>query len=479
MIWRLFKERKNELILAAIIFGVVIFSLQTLTTKPRLWTDEGLSIELARNFLFYGRLDLMTAPMEFSGRPFLLQSTGYPLTLLLAGFLKLFGVNLVSARIFALLLMIVFLVSVWWFVKKIFGVKHAFIVILLLATFAPFYGIGRCATGEVVGSIFLLPGLYYLLYKNKIFLGGLIVGLAVAAKPSVYLLVGPAILVVFLIEWRGFWPKSLKFIAGLIPAMALWVGLNIPSLAAWQAIFNFYKNPFGRISIVASTLSNLANWPHSTTLIYFSVLFLIFLAALLWDKDFFKSNKNLFIFISAYVVLAGLYFLKSPGWLRYLVVAQFLIFTILSPAGEAIINKWVFPEIFWLKNKKWIFYGFFAFLIMAQTVHLAIGADMFYSRASTETVDFLNRQGRDKTIGLVNAMEIGGLILSEKKYQLVNSLLGLPTLGEDFLTFDASRLPVLVVAAPSETILARRQNIIAEFYELIFNNEKYHVYVRR
>ena len=61
-----------EILLAAVILGVLIFSLPTLTTKPKLWSDEALSIELAQNFLFYGHLDLAVAPGEFSGAPYLL-----------------------------------------------------------------------------------------------------------------------------------------------------------------------------------------------------------------------------------------------------------------------------------------------------------------------------------------------------------------------------------------------------------------------
>ena len=85
--------RKHSACLALflILYCAVFFSLPALVTKPRLWADEAKTIELAKNFLKFGKLDIETAPGEFSGYQHLLQSTGYPLTVPLAGFFKIFG----------------------------------------------------------------------------------------------------------------------------------------------------------------------------------------------------------------------------------------------------------------------------------------------------------------------------------------------------------------------------------------------------
>lgn len=477
------KKYKNELFLAVVILGVALFSLSTLTTKPRFWTDEGLSIELARNFTSFGRLDLMVEPGIFSGTPFLLQSTGYPMTLPLALFFKIAGVGPWQARVYALAIMLVFLLVVYFFVKNIFGARHAGLSLLLLATFASFYGSGRCVTGEVLGFIFLLVGLYAILYKDKFFLGGLLVGLAIAAKPSVYLMAAPAIMLVFLLDWRGFWQRALRFCAGIAPAAILWVFLSIPDVFltdAWLKILNFYKNPFGQVSIIDSVVVNLISWPHSTTLIYFSFLFLAVLATIFWDKKFFAANRRLFIFITAYVVLSFAYFLKSPGWLRYLAAAEFLILMILAPVAQSIINKFGQSRIgFFAKNKNRLFYGAILLLALIQGIHLNTKSDLFYSTATTDTVNFLNKEPEGKTIGLSNSIDVGGLILSDKKYQILSTLTGLPALGPDFLAFEPRRLPDLVVAGSEDAILAAHKGVIGEFYNLIYDNGKYNIYAKK
>src|SRR3989339_674861 len=248
-----FRKYFFELMLVLIILGVLIFSFSTLTTKPRLWTDEGLSIELARDFLLYGKLDVVSSPGVFSDVPFLLQSTGYPMTIMLAVFFKIFGFGLVQARLFALALMIILLILVYWFTKKQFGKTNALLAVFLIATFAPFYGNGRCITGEILGFIFLLFGLNYFLDRRRLWLGGLFLGLAVMTKPSVYLLIIPAVLIVLLIEKRQFFFQAFKLLTGMLPAAFLWIIICLPSFfdtKSWLSIINFYRNPFYPLSTV-------------------------------------------------------------------------------------------------------------------------------------------------------------------------------------------------------------------------------------
>ena len=61
MITNFFKNRKS-LLLSAILLFVVIFSFSHLTTRPKLWYDEGLDMEMARNFRD-------TNLLKFSGKP--------------------------------------------------------------------------------------------------------------------------------------------------------------------------------------------------------------------------------------------------------------------------------------------------------------------------------------------------------------------------------------------------------------------------
>src|SRR3989344_5117223 len=43
------------------------FVLSALTSRPPLWYDEGMNIELARNFADIGKLDIAIAPGDYTG----------------------------------------------------------------------------------------------------------------------------------------------------------------------------------------------------------------------------------------------------------------------------------------------------------------------------------------------------------------------------------------------------------------------------
>ena len=69
-------------------------------------------------------------PDQFSGIPYLIQSTGYPLTVSLAAVFSFFGFDLAIARIFMLALMAVFLIALFYSAKIVRRWKcHSFIAI--------------------------------------------------------------------------------------------------------------------------------------------------------------------------------------------------------------------------------------------------------------------------------------------------------------------------------------------------------------
>jgi len=477
-----------ELMLAAIILAVVIFSLSTLTTKPRLWTDEALSIELARNFSSSGRLDLAVEPGVFSGVPYLLQSTGYPMTIALAGFFKIFGFGLVQARLFALALMVILLITVYWFVKKLFGKAQALWGVLLIATFASFYGNGRCVTGEILGFIFLIPGLYFLFYppeendRLKIFgpwrfWAGIFLGLAIVTKPSVYLMILPAVLIALIFLKREFFSRAFSVLIGMAPAALLWIILNVPNFFApepWTKILNFYKNPYAPLSISDNVFSNFAGLLENTTLIYFLGLLAIIFWAVLKKGDFFKQHKGLLIFFAGYSALAIIYFFKSPGWLRYLMAVELLTFIILAPALGVILSSLNFKNSRFA-NKANLLAAAMFFLAVFQTWHLFTRADIFYSDSYARVAGFVEARLEGKTVGIYNALPIACLISPENRLQMTDVMIGLPTLGKDFLAA-GSQWPDFVIASLKEPLFIARENAVKEKYELVYSSGGYDVF---
>ena len=196
-----FNKYAVALVCLMAIIWVLFFSFKTLTTKPRLWTDESVSLEMARNFSLFGKLDIAVRPGVFSGQTALFQSTGYPVTLPLALFFKIFGFGPVEARLYMIIWMVLLLLLLIFFIKQSFGAPYIAWPVLFIASLAPFYANGRCATGEIPGFIFLLLGAYFLWYSDhKPFISGLFFGLAIVAKPSVYLLLLPALFISLFIE---------------------------------------------------------------------------------------------------------------------------------------------------------------------------------------------------------------------------------------------------------------------------------------
>ncbi len=195
------KKNYPIIILAAVFAFVIIFCLTNLTTKPKLWIDEGLNIEVSRNFLLFGKLNVLTAPGIFVEQPYAVSASGYALTVPLAVFFNFFGFGLFQARFFMMLWLLIAVAAIYLVARSFFGSLTAIFAASLIATFDPFYSNGLTVMGEIPWFVFLLCGLFFLAKKENYLLTGLFFGLAAATKPSIYLLLLPAFFVhVFILK---------------------------------------------------------------------------------------------------------------------------------------------------------------------------------------------------------------------------------------------------------------------------------------
>ena len=183
-------------LLIIILVFVIIFCFSNLTSRPKLWFDEGLNMELAHNFLMFGKLDVSTAPGVFTGAAYAIGTNGFPLTIPLSVVYSIFGFGFEQTRIYMLCWIIAVLLSLYYVIKYFFGNKKALITVALVATFAPFYGNGLTAFGEIPGFFFLIWGLFLLVKTQPRYLqNGLFFGLASASEGALYLLLFPSFLV--------------------------------------------------------------------------------------------------------------------------------------------------------------------------------------------------------------------------------------------------------------------------------------------
>lgn len=399
------KQYYLGLFIVAVLLVVTFSSLSVLTTWPRLWVDEAKDIELARGFWNAGKLDIEIAPGQFSGVANLLQSTGYPVTVPLAAVFKLFGYGIEQARAYMLLWMVISILVIFFVARIFLGDANAIFSVLLIATFASFYDNGRAVVGEIPGFVFLLLGLYFWLHKGSYYMSGLLLGLSVVSKPSVFTWVVPAFLLVLAVERSGFVAKIFKIGSGAVFALLVWAFLvleNVFSLSSWSSILSFYSNPYETSSLLNNFITNLSNVPYSTTLIYFGGLFTLVFVARLFSRE--ERVALLYNFVIIYGVFAFIYYLRSPGWLRYIIAAELLILLLLPHAISLVVARLkLFFSLDGLNNH-YFATGFLVIFLIVQVAHLFTSADIFFSDSEVKLRDYVDKEFPTESIATLNSV---------------------------------------------------------------------------
>ena len=451
----------HNILVFCIISIVVIVSVQRLTTWPRIFYDEGITIEIARNFQLFGVLDIATAPGEFTDVPYITGSNGFPVTLPLALFFKLFGFGLTQARIYSLIWLIIFLSAVYLFAKKLWGRTNALSALLLIVAFAPVYDSGRRILGEMPGFIFLLAGLLFLLIKHKPLIAGIFFGLATVSKPSIYLLIAPAFIISAIFINNDLRKKIIPILIGMSPSLILWVFFAFPnplSIETWSQILIFYQNPAASASLFGNFTHNISLFLYHTTLIYFSLIsiFIAYITVKLrrpFRADLFLS------FLVPYGILLLLYFLKSPGWLKYLLPLQLFILMALPEYIQSALAKF---------NKKRYYHTIVTVLVLLQGVQLLFFSNITNPTSEPENiVKFL--LGNPGTVGIINSPHIASFIPAERKFHYLTQN-DLVIVGNNPLDLPTAELPKFLVIPSGfddSRPFSEKQKKNLEYYNLI------------
>jgi len=430
--------------IVAVALGSSIFfiiSLVYLTSWPAFWFDESIAFQIARNAALHGVFDVGVAPGQFAPYALMIGANGYPLTLPLSLVFDLFGITLSIARATMLIWCIGFIGLVFWFMRKYFGTYGAVGSSLLILSFSSFFAEGRTVTGEMPGFFFLLLGLTALL-SSAPFLAGLLLGLAAAAKPSLYLLLFiPAVADAFISRQpkKG---KHLLFGAlGYAISTSLFFFLTTPLPVPhgfFAELLAYYRNPFGSTSLVSNILNNIAHPASISTYAYFGILGILVLFALgyLSWKDL--AQRRIWWFLGITSVISLIYFLRSPGWLRYLFPLEISVLLLISPALIALGKRFV------LSPK----YAFFAvsILILLQAYVWFFHADISRSNAPLQVATYISAELRPlDRVGVINAPTITALVSSDRTYQYISIMTGIPPFGVNPLSLPFAELPKLIV----------------------------------
>lgn len=452
------------IILGVIIAFTLFISLRTLTSQPRYFFDEAGVVETAHSFATNGKLDIMVSPNTFSGYPHLFNATGYTVSLPLAFIFKISHVSLISGRLMMTLWLVIAILSIWYIVSRFWNPKTGLYASALVASFAPFYGNGMQIMGEVPGFVFLIWGLYQLFYKQNFKFTGLLFGLSAISKPSIYglLLVSFLIYLVFFENDRL--QKLKDFIIGCVGPMTLFFILIMPhifSLKPWFEIINLYRNPYDSPSLLHNIILNIQTYWHHSTIVYFGFLII----GIVWlvfknYRSIDPVSRKLYTFSLIYIAFLAFYFLRSPGWFRYLFPLELLTLIFLYP-------------ILSISKKRLGFYVAIC-LILLNIGQLFLFRGDVKDTSPQDTASYITNL--NQSVGIINALEVSSLMPTEKRYQIVKYV-GVPELGINPLLFKGtSKTKIIVFKSADNPMVVPYQNILDVYYQPLNQIGSYRIY---
>lgn len=445
------------IILAITLFFSLYSPLGSIEATPKFWRDEAIPFEVARTLVELGTLDIVVAPGVVAERPYLTHATGFPVTVPLAGVFKIFGVGVFQSRLYMLGWIIATITTLFFVVRSFFGLRAAIVGTLLVTTFSPFYANGKTSTGEIPGFLFLTLALYFL-YNNKrkrYMLGGFFLALAAVTKPSIYLLVFPAyFLQRMFFDRTSFIYSMFKVALGAVPIILLWIYIILPqpfAPASWHTMIELYRNPFNESSLLSRFPS--AVWPLLThsTIIYFTLL--SFLAALAYQRKSFQDGGRHFAhFVFFYGAACVIYFLRSPGWLRFLLPFELFVLVLAYPSLKNLFKK-----------NRLLPTGLIAFLLLAQVINFFFYSNIYSSTENIDVAYFINTKllaDGKSTIGIIYSPTVAALISPHQKYQ-ITTIGGANTfLGQNPLSLPPESLPTYIFGSSEEYT-----GVLTQYYE--------------
>ena len=403
-----------------LIAGYAVFVFSNLTSYPRLWLDEGFKMQLARNFAETGKVALQFEPGQFEYSVHN-ASTGWPVAVGLGVFFKLFGVSFATARTFAALTLIGFLIAVWLLVKNKWGSLPALLSLLLLITYAPLYANGKMILAELPGLLFLSSAFYFLVTRYSLLVASVFFGLFAATKLSFAATFLPAL---FLGLVWAVWKKQLELKQAIytfiIPCL---VALPTVYMSLAAKIGSQLVNPYGQVSIWQGVFDNLKLFLTHSTLWHLLFLLLVvgWQALVLWRK----GNQNwLIVTLTSYALLVTGYWLLSPGVFRYLLplILMLLILLPMALLETGFLGKHGFLLI--------------ALLIIAQGYHFSTSASISHGSDYLKFEQYMrdNPIEANKSVGIINSPFAPVLVPLENTTQFVR--IDAITEGKNVLTTD-------------------------------------------
>src|SRR3989344_312974 len=386
-----------------------------LVGTPKLWLEGGSVVEAARGFLDLGRFDAVVAPNVLLGKPYYVNTPGFPVAASLAAMFKLFGVGVLQVRIVALLWLLAAVVVMCVVWKSFFGARAAFLGTLLVVTFASFYGAGKTMSGEVPGFLWMLLSLFSLYKKQNFGWGGFFAALSLVTKPSMFLFLAPVLALEFALYERPFWRSAVRAALGALPVIVVWLFVMFPNIASpdsWQGAATIYQNHYPEPAALASLSGFLGAVLHPT-FIYFMLFFSVLIVARFCGRFVTSSEVRLVNAALLYGAVALIYFLRSPGWFRYLLGLSLLLLLFVPVLLDRLI-PWV--RQVWRDGALYLL-AIFQIAVFFFFSNIRSGLEV---PALAQYLDERILQESGVTVGVVDAVQVSAFVPSDKKFSIIH-----------------------------------------------------------
>lgn len=432
---------KLEILCLVSIFLFVAFaSIYKLKESPAFWIDEGYVLQASKNLALHGVEELQVSPGVFVSAYSI--SIGFPVIAPIALSFKLFGFGLLQARAVMVLYILAFCMVSYALIRALFGTRTALWSLLALSSYAALYGNGRAVLGEVPGLFFLMLTFFFLLRLEKskftdmyaYALAGLVAGLCCVTKP-IFILMLPAVGIVYLVRYRRIplrWDGiAVAFLLFVIPVI-LWVHSQFGNDTSLSQVLNFFINPQDSDFSVAIP-ENIKRFFTELTPVYTLALTGVWGIALYIRRKI-ASTTEFTAF--AFCVLVMLAYLRTPGWYRYIFLANTVALVFLAPAILTLYEKGS-ESLRLLRRFPWAPSVLIALLFIMQTYQLFTTSYLAAYFNSTRTHDletYIATLPKDSSVFFDTVPEAAFFAPSDNYYQYIRP-------HETFGIFGADSLP--------------------------------------
>ena len=182
------------------------------------------------------------------------------------------------------------------------------------------------------------------------------------------------------------------------------------------------------------------------------------------ERTLFREHSHLFILAGVYLPLSLFQYLKSLGYLRYLIAAEFLIFILFLITLPALTKFFAEKSKFSWKAPH-ITAAVIVVTVIMQVIHLFTYANLYSSTKAQETILRVYASSLPSTVGIINVPQVASFIPAFQKYQYLSTY-GLSEFGTRMLYLAPEKLPGVIITASGDSELSPEERaILARSYD--------------